>query len=108
MIWSSRSNTTWITVCAIDCDTQDIICLKSRLKSKNRLDQSPCREKKNKRDSGVALYPTCDLGFDLALHLQRVDEDAAVPDEAGAGDASVRLAESLFFNIIPVAGRKQN
>lgn len=54
------------------------------------------------------MYPTCDLGFDLALHLQRVDEDAAVPDEAGAGDASVRLAESLFVNIIPVADRKQN
>lgn len=60
------------------------------------------------KSTGVALYPTCDLGFDLALHLQRVDEDAAVPDEAGAGDASVRLAESLFINIIPVTDRKQN
>lgn len=45
-------------------------------------------------------FLTCDLGFDLALHLQRVDEDAAVADEAGAGDSSVRLAETLFIKIV--------
>ncbi len=52
------------------------------------------------------LFLTCDLGLDLALHLQRVDEDAAVTDEAGAGYASVRLAESLFFDILPETYRK--
>lgn len=45
-------------------------------------------------------FLTCDLGFDLALHLQRVDEDAAVADEAGAGYSSVRLAETLFIKIV--------
>lgn len=43
---------------------------------------------------------TCDLGFDLALHLQGVDEDAAVADEARAGYSSVRLAEALFIEIV--------
>lgn len=47
------------------------------------------------------MRPTCDLGFDLSLHLQRVHEDAAVADEAGAGDASVRLAETLLLEILP-------
>lgn len=51
---------------------------------------------------GLGVCPTCDLGFDLALHLQRVHEDSAVADEAGAGDASVRLAESLLFKVLPV------
>lgn len=45
-------------------------------------------------------FLTCDLGFDLALHLQGVDEDAAVADEAGAGYSSVRLAETLFIKIV--------
>lgn len=45
-------------------------------------------------------FLTCDLGFDLALHLQRVDEDAAVADEAGAGYSSVRLAETFFIKIV--------
>ena len=52
------------------------------------------------------LFLTCDLGLDLALHLQRVHEDAAVTDEAGAGDASVRLAESLFIKIVPETYRE--
>lgn len=43
---------------------------------------------------------TCDLGFDLALHLQRVDKDAAVADEACAGYSPVRLAEALFIKIV--------
>lgn len=43
---------------------------------------------------------TCDLGFNLALHLQRVDKDAAVADEARAGYSSVRLAEALFVKIV--------
>lgn len=47
---------------------------------------------------GLSL--TCDLGFDLALHLQRVHKDAAVADEARAGDSSVRLAEALFIKIV--------
>ena len=47
------------------------------------------------------LFLTCDLGLDLSLHLQRVDEDAAITDEAGTGNTSVRLAESLFIKIIP-------
>lgn len=53
--------------------------------------------------AGDAARLTCDLGFDLALHLQRVHEDAAVADEASAGDASVRLAETLLLEILPVA-----
>lgn len=52
------------------------------------------------------LFLTCDLGLDLALHLQRVDEDAAVTDKAGASDASVWLAESLFIKIIPETNRE--
>lgn len=44
---------------------------------------------------------TCDLGFDLTLHLQRVDEDAAVADEACAGYSSVGLAEALFVKVVP-------
>lgn len=44
---------------------------------------------------------TCDLGLDLALHLQRIHKDAAVADETGAGDASVGLTESFFVKIIP-------
>lgn len=46
-------------------------------------------------------FLTCDLGLDLALHLQRLNIDAAVTDEAGAGYASVRLAEPLFIKIHP-------
>lgn len=53
------------------------------------------------------MFLTCDLGLDLALHLQRVDEDAAVTDEAGAGYASVWLAESLFIKILPETYRKR-
>lgn len=52
------------------------------------------------------LFLTCDLSFDLALHLQRVDKDAAVTNEAGAGYTSVRLAESLFIKIHPETYRK--
>lgn len=48
----------------------------------------------------VSKLLTCDLGFDLALHLQGVDEDAAVADEACAGYSSVRLAEALFIEIV--------
>lgn len=48
---------------------------------------------------------TCDLGLNLTLHLQRVNKDAAVADEAGAGDASVRLAEPLFIEILPETHR---
>lgn len=44
---------------------------------------------------------TCYLGFNLALHLQRVHEDAPVADEAGAGDAPVGLAEALLVELIP-------
>lgn len=54
------------------------------------------------------VCPTCDLGFDLALHLQRVHEDAAVADEASAGDASVRLAETLLLKILPVPHKRDN
>lgn len=49
---------------------------------------------------GWHTFLTCDLGFDLALHLQRVDKDAAVADEACAGYSSVRLAEAFFIKII--------
>lgn len=58
--------------------------------------------------SETACGPTCDLGFDLALHLQRVHEDAAVADEASAGDASVRLAETLLLKILPVQHEREN
>ena len=47
------------------------------------------------------LSLTCDLGFDLPLHLQRVYKDAAIADEAGAGDAAIGLAEALLIKIIP-------
>lgn len=43
------------------------------------------------RPAGV---PTCDAVLALALHLWRLHVDALVPDEASAGDASVRLAET--------------
>lgn len=56
----------------------------------------------------VCVCPTCDLGFDLALHLQRVHEDAAVADEAGAGDASVGLAEPLLLKILPGTDTGEN
>ncbi len=39
--------------------------------------------------------PTCDLGLNLALHLQRVDEDTPVSYEASTRDPSVWLAENL-------------
>lgn len=51
------------------------------------------------------LKLTCDLGLNLPLHLQRVDKNAAVADKAGAGYASVRLAESIFRK--PVAERSE-
>lgn len=47
------------------------------------------------------MFLTCDLSLDLALHLQRVHEDAAVTDEASAGYTSVWLTESLFIKILP-------
>lgn len=57
---------------------------------------------------GECAGPTCDLGFDLALHLQRVHEDAAVADEASAGDASIRLAETLLLEILSVPHKRDN
>lgn len=43
--------------------------------------------------SGGAL--TCNPVFTLTLHLRRLHVDALVPDEAGTGDASVRLTEAF-------------
>ena len=54
-----------------------------------------------KTESQCSLSLTCDLGFDLPLHLQRVYKDAAVADEAGTGDSPVGLAEALLVKIIP-------
>lgn len=62
-----------------------------------------------KWNSGSVVHTilTCDLGFDLSLHLQRVHEDAAVADEAGAGYPSVRLAEALFIKVVPETERER-
>ena len=61
----------------------------------------------HRQNHKTVLSLTCDLGFDLPLHLQRVYEDAAVADETGAGDAPVGLAEALLVKIIP-RQRKEN
>lgn len=53
------------------------------------------------------LFLTCDLSFDLTLHLQRVDKDAAVTNEAGAGYTSVWLTESLFIKILPTENQRK-
>ena len=63
---------------------------------KNRMKRSD-----TKTESQCSLSLTCDLGFDLPLHLQRVYKDAAVADEAGTGDSPVGLAEALLVKIIP-------
>lgn len=44
--------------------------------------------------------PTCDSVLDLSLHLEGVHIDGPVPNEAGAGDAPVRLAEPVLVVII--------
>lgn len=38
---------------------------------------------------------TRDLILTVSLRLQRLDVDALVPDESGAGDPSVRLTETF-------------
>lgn len=48
------------------------------------------------------------LSFNLALHLQRVYKDAPVPDEASAGDSSVRLAEAFLIKFISETLNKYN
>lgn len=39
---------------------------------------------------------TCDAVFTLPLHLQRLNVDTLVADEASTGNASVWLAETFF------------
>lgn len=63
--------------------------------------------KNNKQIGFGCILLTCDLGLNLPLHLQRVDENAAVADEAGAGDASVRLAESIFGKAVAERGERR-
>lgn len=43
---------------------------------------------------------TCDLGLNLALHLQRVYEDTPVSYEASTCNPSVRLAETFLVKIL--------
>lgn len=45
-------------------------------------------------------WTTCDLGLNLALHLQRVHEDTPVSYEASTRDPSVRLAETFLVKIL--------
>lgn len=47
-----------------------------------------------------AHTPTCDSVLDLSLHLEGVHVDGPVPNEAGAGDAPVRLAEPVLVVVI--------
>lgn len=54
------------------------------------------------------MFLTSYLGLYFTLHLQRVNKDAAVADEAGAGDASVRLAEPLLIKIFPEKYKQSN
>lgn len=41
-------------------------------------------------------FLTSDAVFTLSLHLQRLNIDALVANEAGTGDAAVWLAETFF------------
>lgn len=47
--------------------------------------------------SSQFLPLTCDAVFALTLHLQRLNIDALIANEAGTGNASIRLAETFFF-----------
>lgn len=48
----------------------------------------------------AAPAPTCDAVLDLPLHLEGVHIDGPVPDEAGASDAPVRLAEPVLVVVV--------
>lgn len=57
-------------------------------------------------ETAPAFLPTCNLIFYLPLHVQGLHVDGSVPNEAGAGDAPVRLAKPVLLILIPEISQK--
>lgn len=63
-------------------------------------------EKQLNGEAAKGFLPTCNLIFYLPLHEQGLHVDGSVPNEAGTGDAPVRLAKPILLILIPEISQK--